>query len=181
MAREFLETALRHDPDFVSAIALLAWTFWIELRLPWNDAGEDSAEEGLRLVRHGLQRAPDDPGLHSMLGLYYLLRGEHEESEKIHRRAIAFGPNVADIPVSYALLLNLRNRPDEATAMIETAMRLCPVYPDCGGTKIYPVSLATRERPCDRFLDSFFFGHGSRWISERQGTHGLAGGDAASE
>ncbi len=146
MAREFLETALRHDPDFVSAIALLAWTYWIELRLPWNDRSEDSAEEGLRLVRHGLERAPDDPDLHSMLALYYLLRGEHEESEKIHRRAIAFGPNVADIHVSYALLLNMRNRPEEATAMIETAMRLCPVYPDW-----YLGILAISQRLLGRF------------------------------
>ena len=46
---------------------------------------------------------------------------------------------------------------------------------------IYPISLEIRESPCNRFLDRFFFGCDSRWISERQGTHGLAGGDAASE
>ena len=47
--------------------------------------------------------------------------------------------------------------------------------------QIYSVSLQTRENSGDPFLDRFFFGHGSRWISERQGTHGLAGGDAASK
>ena len=48
-------------------------------------------------------------------------------------------------------------------------------------TQVYSISLETRESPCDWFLDRFFFDHASLWISERQGTHGLAGSDAASE
>lgn len=39
-------------------------------------------------------------------------------------------PNAADLHVFYALLLNMRGRGEDGLAMMERAMRLCPVFPD---------------------------------------------------
>jgi adenylate cyclase len=130
IARDLLQTALQHDPKFVSAMSLLAWTYLVETRLPWGSSTDDAIASGLALVDRATKLTGENPDVLSMLGLFRLAQEEYDLSEEANRRAVDLGPNIADIHVGYALLLNMRNRPEEAIAMLENAKRLCPIYPD---------------------------------------------------
>ena len=59
-----------------------------------------------------------------------MLQGRFDEAEEISKQAVRLNPNSADLYVMRALLLNMRGKPQEALALIENAIRLCPVYPD---------------------------------------------------
>jgi TolB-like protein/tetratricopeptide (TPR) repeat protein len=130
MARDLVQTALQHDPQFVSALSLLALTYVAEARQPWSASQDDAIRIGLGVIDRAMKLNPDNPEVLSALGDFLLMQNKHEKSENAHRRAVALGPNIADIHVYLAFVLNMRNKPKEAISLIENAMRMCPIYPD---------------------------------------------------
>lgn len=130
IAREQATTALEHDPLFVPGLCLLALTYVFELRQPWNPDRDESIREASRIINRAMEINNENPEVWSALGDLLLLQSKHKAAEQTHRRALALGPNVADIHVFFALVLNMRNNPTEAIALIEAAMRLCPIFPD---------------------------------------------------
>jgi adenylate cyclase len=130
IARDLVQTALQHDPQFVSALSLLALTYVAETRRPWSASRDDAIRNGLGVIDCVMKLNPNNLEVLSAMGDFLLAQNKHDESENAHRRAVALVPSIADIHVFLAFVLNMRNKPKEAIALIENAMRMCPIYPD---------------------------------------------------
>ena len=59
-----------------------------------------------------------------------LFQRRFDEAETECRKAVEFGPNVAEALVWLAVVLTYTNRAQEALGLIEKAMRYSPFYPD---------------------------------------------------
>jgi tetratricopeptide (TPR) repeat protein len=68
LARDAAERAIRCDPDHLEAYGALGQV--------WNAQGE--VERWIETVRRGLERKPDDAGLHASLALALLRKGDYE-------------------------------------------------------------------------------------------------------
>ncbi len=154
LAREQAIAALNHDKGFVTALALLAWTYLVETRLPWSPSRDEAMAEGLRVIERAMEITADNSDILAMLGSFKLAQGYHDEAETIQRRAVALGPNIADSRLPLALTLNMRNKPREAARLINEAMRLCPIFPD-----FYLGILAISYRLLKRYDDAIDADH----------------------
>ncbi|QDV37093.1 Serine/threonine-protein kinase PknH [Tautonia plasticadhaerens] len=87
--------------------------------------------EAVTLVQHVLEDQPDDPGLLSQAGVFFMQVDRYEEAERAMRAALASAPDRADLYNNLAWLLATRpepRRPDpaEATRLAEEAIKLAP-------------------------------------------------------
>jgi TolB-like protein/class 3 adenylate cyclase/tetratricopeptide (TPR) repeat protein len=94
-AKSILLRALRIDPDFALAKALLATTYT-------NRAGvallnnDQVLDEGYRIALEAVAIDPDLPQVHTSLGLVHMFRREYAEAEAAFKRAVQIDPNYAD-------------------------------------------------------------------------------------
>ncbi len=110
------ERALALDPAFAPAYVNLADARRLERR----DA------EGEALLRRGLGKIPEDPGLHHALGLLLVRRGEKPAALAELAEAVRLAPDDARFAYVYAVALQSTGREDEALAVLVTAERKNP-------------------------------------------------------
>jgi TolB-like protein len=123
--RSCLEEAVRRDPDYAAAWAMLAFAHLDAIPVGervGSAAKADALQEGLDLARRAVELAPDSViSLESLAALLYW-SGEIAEAERLQRRAIALSPNN---PQSSALLgwrLLAQGRHDEAAELLQKAL-----------------------------------------------------------
>ena len=130
VARGLLEQALERDPDFPAAWSHLAWTHLVDGRLGFGASAQVSFEQGAAFAAKSLSLDDTDPDAHALLGAMRLFQRRFEEAEAECRKAVEFGPNVAEALVWLAVVLAYTDRGQEALGLIEKAMRYSPFYPD---------------------------------------------------
>ena len=130
MARELILRAIELDPQYAGAWAVLAWTHLADSRLGWSSSSATSLERGAEAAVKGLELDESEADAHAILGSIRVLQRRYDEAVEAHSRAIDLAPSAADHQVMYAIALNLTGRAEEALALIQNAMRLCPFYPD---------------------------------------------------
>jgi adenylate cyclase len=117
--------ALELDPAFVPAMARIAGARQDQLVQHWIPASGAEVEEGIRMARQALAAAREDPEVlrvagHALSGL----AGENEAALTALDRAIELNPNDARAYALRGYVLTWLNRPDEAIAAAERAVRL---------------------------------------------------------
>jgi adenylate cyclase len=130
VARALLEQALERDPNFPAAWSHLAWTHLVDGRLGFSTSAQVSLEQGAAFAAKSLDLDDTDPDAHAVLGAMRLFQRRYDEAEAECRKAVAFGPNVAEALVWLAVVLAYTKRGQEALGLIEKAMRYSPFYPD---------------------------------------------------
>ena len=130
VARGLLEQALRHDPMFSAAWTFLAWTHLVDARLAFSTSAEVSLEQGAALVAKSLSIDECDPDALAIQGAIRLLQRQFDEAEADCRKAVEYGPNVAEVFAWLATVLNYTGRAREGLGLIEKAMRFSPFHPD---------------------------------------------------
>ena len=130
VARGLLEQALRHDPEFSAAWTFLAWTHLVDARLAFSTSAEVSLEQGAALAAKSLSIDECDPDALAIQGAIRLLQRRFDEAEADCRKAVEYGPNVAEVFAWLATVLNYTGRAQEGLGLIEKAMRFSPFHPD---------------------------------------------------
>jgi TolB-like protein len=127
-ARQFFERAIRLDPHFAPAHAMLG-----HVTLNETSRGNRPFDEGCETVeRHGRRAVsldPADPGGHYVLSWVSSWRGDHEAALQHAEQAVATGPSEARAHLVKARALIMGGRAAGAAPHLEIALRLCPRDP----------------------------------------------------
>jgi TolB-like protein len=123
-AEPFLRQAIKLDPQFAAAHALLSVVE--TLKLYWVFYDPELFRSGFEIARTALQYDPDEAYGHLASGFALLYLRQFRQAEISLDRAIALNANDPFILTVHALLLNYTNRPDEALDVINEARRRDP-------------------------------------------------------
>lgn len=128
-AREFFETALKLDPGFAMARAMLAWTHAFDAMNGWSTARLHSLELAERIAKEAIKDDPNIPLSYFVTGLSFRERKEYVKAMVEAEKAIALDPNYANAHILLATLLYYAGRAEESVERIKKAMRLNPHHP----------------------------------------------------
>jgi tetratricopeptide (TPR) repeat protein/tRNA A-37 threonylcarbamoyl transferase component Bud32 len=122
-ARQSLEKAVELDPTFASAYSSLSYAYYMlnnsresneALKKAWDfsqkatekerllieadyaGAIEKNPQKSLQILKETAEKYPKDKEVHSLLALYYSIRGMHEQSVEEYTKALKLDPNYAD-------------------------------------------------------------------------------------
>jgi adenylate cyclase len=127
----YLEEAVRLDPGYADAHAVLATVYWDAIENDWVfDLGIPSFEVEDR-VNHHLEVAITTPNLlaHALQSRIYLSLDFPGKAVREAEIAVALDPNSASAYAALANTLILTNRPQEGLDAIRKAVRLDPHHP----------------------------------------------------
>ena len=127
----FLEEAVRLDPGYADAHAVLATVYWDALERDWQfDLGIPSFEAEDR-ANHHLQEALKTPNLlaHAQQSRIYLSLGLPGEALREAEMAVALDPNSASANAALANTLIHTGQTQEGLDAIRKAIRLDPHHP----------------------------------------------------
>jgi adenylate cyclase len=128
-ARELFEKAIKIDPEFTFAWVMLGWTHFIDVRMAFTKTPSESIKKGVQISKKALSIDDKNTDARALLGTIYLILRQHEKAIAEGQKSVEFGPNSA---LSYILLsqtLYYAGNFDEAIALAEQAVRLCPGCP----------------------------------------------------
>jgi len=128
-ARALFADALRHDPKFAVARAMLAWTYAFDAMHGWSDDRDASLRLAGDEARKAMAANPELPLAYFITGLVFREQGEYVKALVEAEKAIRYDPNYANAHVLRATLLYYAGRPEESIAPLKKAMRLNPHHP----------------------------------------------------
>ena len=126
---ELLERALEIDPDYPLALALAAWCWAQRSVYNWTSDTAMATAEALKLADRAASRSADDPLILAVLGTVHTFARNYGVARVMLERAVALDPNAAWALSRLGWLDVYADRPDEATAYFEKALRLSPLDP----------------------------------------------------
>ena len=159
-ARDYLEQAIKKDPNYASAYAQLAYTYHGGQGSDWLVRKEARAKKE-RAAQRALELDETLGDGHAALAL---AAADWSVSNREFQRALELDPNSADVHAYYARALWGRRRIDEAIVHMKRAVELDPLSPalqaDLG--KIF-YSAGQRDQAMEQYrkaldLDSNYFG-----------------------
>jgi len=127
-ARLLLNQALAEDPGFARAQALLAMTYTSQVGASLDASGSD-LDNAYEIARRAVALNEKLPQVHWVLALVQMFRKEYENAQASIGRAIELDPNFADAYALRSWILQYAGEPEQALAVMETAMRLNPRPP----------------------------------------------------
>jgi len=123
--RQLLERAIKLDPQYAEAYALLGWTYFAEWIYQWNPDPQN-LEQALVLEQKAIALDDTLTWGHRTLSTVYLYKKQYEQSIAEAERAITLGPNEADNYSALTESLVLAGQPERAIGYGEQALRLNP-------------------------------------------------------
>jgi adenylate cyclase len=125
-AIKHLQEAVRLDPDYALAYAMLGYAYFAS-----TDAGYIRSAEGLPAGRaaanHALDIFPESSMALTALGLVELWDGNRDTAGQLLRKAVDVGPNDTFALNGYAILLSMDGRVAESVKMYRQILRLDPL------------------------------------------------------
>jgi TolB-like protein len=135
-AGPFLRQAIKLDPRFAAAHAMLSFVESIKFYWDYNNPGH--LHSGLEIARTALQLDPDEAYGHLATGFAHFFLRQFRQAEISLDRAVALNPNDPFILSTRALFLSYTDRADEGLGEITEAQRRDPYavgwYDDYRGT-----------------------------------------------
>ena len=128
-ARQLAEAAIKMEPDYARAHAIVAWTYLMDFSSHWANNPDGALEKAYETARKAV--VLNDHNAYALMGLGASENwlGRHDQAIANMRRAIELIPSDADAHAYFANVLVFAGRADEALAEIEIAMRLNPHHP----------------------------------------------------
>lgn len=128
-ALELLDQALKLDPDYPLALALSGWCWAQRSVYNWFDDPKAAQAQALRLADRAANQSADDPLILAVLGTVHTFARNYGVARVMLERAVALDPNSAWAESRLGWLDVYADRPEEAKAHFEKAMRLSPLDP----------------------------------------------------
>ncbi|MCH6563268.1 MAG: hypothetical protein IH800_12735 [Myxococcales bacterium] len=127
-ARGCLERAVTEDPDYVDALAQLAYLYREEFHHGFNPRA-GSLDRALALARRAVELDPTNQAAQLALAQVHWSRHELDGFFPAADRAVALNPNEAKTLASVGLSTTLAGRWDRGAALIRQAIALNPYHP----------------------------------------------------
>jgi adenylate cyclase len=128
-ARSYFEDAVRLDPEFAVAHAMLAWTYAFEAMNGWSDDRPAALQQAERIATRAIMIEPVLPLAYFVRGLSYREQHEYVMALVEAQKAIEYDPSYANAYVLLASLLYYAGRPEEGLERIQQAMQINPHHP----------------------------------------------------
>jgi tetratricopeptide (TPR) repeat protein len=128
-ARAFFEEAIRLDPEFAAARAMLAWTYAFEAMNGWTDDRDAALQQAINIATRAIEIQPVLPLAYFVRGLVYREQHEYVKALVEAQAAIKYDPSYANAHVLLATLLYYAGRPEEGLENIRKAMQINPHHP----------------------------------------------------
>jgi TolB-like protein/DNA-binding winged helix-turn-helix (wHTH) protein/Flp pilus assembly protein TadD len=128
-ARSYFEEAVRLDPEFATAWAMLAWSYAFDAMNGWTDDRQAALQQAERLATRAIQIQPQLSVGYYVRGLSFREQQEYIKALVEAQKAIKYDPNNANGHVLLATLLYYAGRPQEGLANILKAMQINPHHP----------------------------------------------------
>jgi TolB-like protein len=128
-AKRLLDSAIKMDPNFARAHALLSAQLWT---VPSFDAGlsEEDIKAAVKAGQRAVELDPGDSSCHAMLAVAYLQARNYEQSGRHFKLAFSLNPHDSSIWSDYAWYLAAVGRFDEAAELLSRREQVEPVPPD---------------------------------------------------
>ena len=123
-AEPFLRQAVKLDPQFAAAHAMLSFVESIKYYWDYNNPGH--LHSGLEIARTALGLDPDEAYGHLATGFAHLYLRQFRQAETSLDRAVALNPNDPFILSIRAIFLNHTDRPEQGLDEITEAQRRDP-------------------------------------------------------
>lgn len=124
-----LQDAIRSDPTYGRAHALLAWCHAVKATYVWSAAPEEEHAMALAAVEVASVAIDDDPTALTAAGAAVSLCGDQERATAFFERALMHDPNNAWAWTRFGWTAIYRGELDRARERFERAMTLSPVDP----------------------------------------------------
>lgn len=120
--------ALDADPNYALAYAGIARCSSIMAFSGWTMKSSEAMEQTREAATRALDLDPNLAAAHASLGwVDYVYLRDWKAAEQEYRKAIGLGPNDAEIHASFAHMLSVEGRSDEAVSEAERSVDLDPV------------------------------------------------------
>ncbi len=129
-AIRFLKKSIEIDPNYASAMALLAWCYTLRVSQGWVQSMEAEAGEALRLADRAARASEDDPEVLWLAGYARAYYGDELEAGlALIERALELDPNAAQAWVFSGWVNLYIGKAERSLEHFQRAMRLSPVDP----------------------------------------------------
>lgn len=128
-ALELLEKALKIDPDYPLAQALKAWCWAQHSVYNWQEDTVGARTTALQSAEQAANQSSDDPLILAILGAVHTFDSNYGAARVLLERALQLDPNAAWTLSRLGWLETYTDRPEEAEAYFQRAMRLSPLDP----------------------------------------------------
>jgi len=128
-ARRLVERALRLDPNYASAWAMLGWSHWNEAFNGWTETPDAALQAAVEAMERARAIDGSNPDTLALLAFLHLSLRKYDEARRLIEQAMALGPNNSFAPAVAANVEMFCNRPHAMVPLLKRAMRLCPIFP----------------------------------------------------
>ena len=126
---QLFERAIELDPTYITAYWGRALTLFMLYTNGWDDAGEETLESGCRIAQKAVELDPSDPEAHWVLALGRMWKHDMDGALSAIDKAVAEGPNYAEVHATRGYMLSFASRPAEAIESLDKSMHLDPQFP----------------------------------------------------
>ncbi len=127
-ARGLLERAIKIDPGYAAAHAVIAYTHVLDYINAWTSDPEESLQIGQETAQRAVGMAGDEPVAHFALGMAYLWSRQLDRAQAEAERCIALSPNSGEFLRLMAHVQLFSGDPAGAIETLKAYMRLDPHY-----------------------------------------------------
>ena len=122
--RQLLEHALALDPEYAAAAAFLGFNYFWEWVF-WHPSPK-VLERAFALAQRAVSLDDMLPEAHTILGIVYWFKKQHEQAIAAVERALALDSNYADGYAFLGFILSTTGKPEEGLRLSQQAFRLNP-------------------------------------------------------
>ena len=145
-ASRLFRQVIEWEPDSPLGYAGTAWAQWREVFRGWSRSPAEDLHAAMELVQQALERDGDHAAAHAILGCCLILTGRHEQALTHAERAVTLTPNGADVAMFAGHITLYSGQVEQAIALSQRAIRLCPVCPP-----FYKTTLGVAYREARRY------------------------------
>jgi adenylate cyclase len=129
-ARKMFENALKRDPQFGEAYALMGWAYLSAFWNQWSDNAQADLARSFEMAHKALAVDESNSDALELLSYVDWMLRRFDQAVADAKRAVAINPNSALGYLALSNALNGEEKPEEALRTSEKAMRLDPARQD---------------------------------------------------